>query len=79
VCKEDAANTAPLFRVQEGEAHRVRRWCGHEEILWLGPPWAYVETVASQVTCAACRKLGRRGPLDREDTPDNPASSTDRP
>jgi len=59
--------TASLFRVQEEEAHSVRRWCGHEETLWLAPPWSYVDTVASQVACASCRKQGQRGPLDRED------------
>ena len=63
-------HTAPLFRVQEGqeeEAHSVQRWCGHEETLWLAPPWSYVDTVASQVVCASCRKHGQRGPLDREE------------
>ncbi|MCL4521021.1 MAG: hypothetical protein M1415_05465 [Firmicutes bacterium] len=58
--------TVALFQVQDEEPHLVVRACGHEETLWLGPPWDYVDTVASQVVCTVCRKSGQRGPLDRE-------------
>ncbi len=54
----------PQSRLGLVEPHTLRRWCGHTELVMLSPPWEYVDAIASALVCNACRRLGKRGPLD---------------
>lgn len=45
-------------------SHLVQRWCGHQELIYVWRPWAYVDNVAAQVACNSCRRMGVHGPLD---------------
>ncbi|AEW06213.1 hypothetical protein Sulac_2752 [Sulfobacillus acidophilus DSM 10332] len=41
----------------EIEPLRVRRRCGHDDILQVQPPWEYVRAVAGQEVCWRCQRI----------------------
>lgn len=37
--------------------HEVMRKCGHTEMIYVSPPFDYVDELAGEVRCLACRGL----------------------